>query len=108
MSDETLKTVALGAGEPGRGVPDDVLPTGTVVGAFRITASVAAGGGGRVYAAEHRVLSRRAAVKVLHRHLAVDGEMVERFVREAKAVNRIGHPNIVDIYELGTLDDGRP
>ncbi len=106
MSDETPRTVNLGA--PGPDDPVDELPPGSVVGAFKITASLAAGGGGRVYAAEHRVLSRRAAVKVLHRHLAVQPEMVERFVREAKAVNRIAHPNIVDIYELGVLEDGRP
>ena len=106
MGDETPRTVNLGA--PGPDDPVEVLPPGSVVGAFKITANLAAGGGGRVYAAEHRVLSRRAAVKVLHRHLAVQPEMVERFVREAKAVNRIAHPNIVDIYELGVLDDGRP
>ena len=108
MSDETPRTMALAADlEAASGVGDE-LPVGALVGSFRLTAVLAAGGGGRVYAAEHRVLRRRAAVKVLHRHLAAQSEMVERFVREARVVNRIGHPNIVDIYELGALDDGRP
>lgn len=106
MSDDAPRTVLLAdAGAP---PTVDVLPLGAVVGGFRLTAVIGAGGGGRVYAAEHRVLRRRAAIKVLHAHLAVEPEMLERFVREAKAVNRIAHPNIVDIQELGTLDDGRP
>src|SRR5262249_48062976 len=58
--------------------------------------------------AEHRILGRRAAVKVLHRALAARAAMVERFAREARAVNQIRHPNIVDIYEFGRLPDGRP
>jgi serine/threonine-protein kinase len=48
------------------------------------------------------------AVKVLHRDLAQSPEMIERFVLEARAVNLIRHPNIVDIYEFGQLRDGRP
>ena len=105
MSDETQRTLVLG---PRADDATERLPVGALIGNFRIVASLAAGGGGQVYRAIHRVLDRRAAVKVLHRHLAVEPEMVERFVREAKAVNRIGHPGIVDIHELGTLDDGRP
>src|SRR5437016_14166157 len=69
---------------------------------------MASGGCGTVYTAEHRVLGRKAAVKVLHSQLATSPEMVERFVREARVVNRIRHLNIVDIYEFGELDDKRP
>src|SRR5207244_2363425 len=68
----------------------------------------AAGGCGTVYSAEHRLLGRRAAVRVLHRKLAEDPDMVERFERDARSVNLIRHPDIVDIYDIGRLADGRP
>jgi serine/threonine-protein kinase len=47
-------------------------------------------------------------VKVLHADMAASPEMLDRFIREAKAVNLIGHPNIVDISDFGVLEDGRP
>src|SRR5438477_11435262 len=84
------------------------LAPGFVAGDHVIRGFIAQGGSGTVYLAEHRLLGRRAALKVLHGYLAAVPEMVERFVREARAVNRIRHPNIVDIYELGVLPDGRP
>jgi serine/threonine-protein kinase len=69
---------------------------------------IAAGGHGSVYEAEHRILGRRAAVKVLHSHLADQGEMLQRFVREARIVNQIRHPNVVDVYDFGMMPDGSP
>ncbi|WP_246356776.1 serine/threonine-protein kinase [Pyxidicoccus fallax] len=66
------------------------------------------GGHGTVYKAEHRILGRLAAVKVLHPHLADNREMLQRFVREARVVNQIRHPNVVDIHDFGLLRDGRP
>src|SRR6185437_605462 len=51
---------------------------------------------------------RLAAVKVLHAPLAVLPKMVERFKREVEVVGMLRHPNIVDIYEVGTLADRRP
>jgi len=86
----------------------DALRAGTVAGAYVLEKSLASGGGGTVYEARHRVLGRRAAVKVLRRELASSPQMVARFLREALAVNLIKHPNIVDIYEFGELPDGRP
>jgi serine/threonine-protein kinase len=81
---------------------------GTLVGSWRISSLIAAGGCGVVYAARHPVLDRVAAIKVLHAELARSPSMVDRFVREARAVNQIRHPNIVDIFDFGTLADGRP
>jgi serine/threonine-protein kinase len=86
----------------------DELSSGALVGEYRVESTLAHGGCGTVYVARHEVIGRRAALKVLHQRLAKSPQMVERFVREARAVNRIGHPHIVDIYELGSLDDGRP
>ncbi len=109
MSDDATLGVAgkpLPTGAVLRG-EDDLVP-GARVGEYVVQGSIAQGGHGAVYLAEHRVLGRRAAVKVMHRRLVGSPEMVARFVREARVVNQIGHPNIVDIYDLGTLPDGRP
>jgi eukaryotic-like serine/threonine-protein kinase len=89
-------------------VDADFLPPGTVAGSYVIKREIASGGGGTVYEAQHKVLGRKAAVKVLRRQLAASPQMVTRFVREAQAVNMIRHPAIVDIFEFDTLPDGRP
>src|SRR5262252_1290850 len=88
--------------------PPEALTAGSLAGQYVIKRLIGSGGGGMVYAAEHQVLKRPAAVKVLRRDKAALPSMVARFVREARAVNMIGHPNIVDIFEFGELPDGRP
>src|SRR5437764_8490664 len=106
------KTRALGPNQTPMGVAAavdaDALSPGTVAGAYVLKREIASGGGGTVYEAQHKVLGRKAAVKVLRRQLAASPQMVTRFVREAQAVNMIKHPAIVDIYEFDTLPDGRP
>ena len=79
---------------------------GINVGNYRISALIATGGMGTVYAAEHPGIGRRAAVKVLQRGLARDPQMVTRFLNEARAANAIHHPGIVEIFDSGTLPDG--
>ncbi len=63
------------------------------------------GGMGSVYLAEHPEIGRKVAIKVLARHH--NEEMVQRFTDEARAVSRIGHPNIIDIYDFGRTEAGR-
>ena len=89
-------------------VDADALKPGTLAGAYVLKKELASGGGGTVYEAQHRILGRRAAVKVLRRQLAASPQMVARFVQEARAVNMIKHPSIVDIFEFDDLPDGRP
>jgi serine/threonine-protein kinase len=89
------------------GTSDD-LPIGTAIADYVIVGMLGIGGCGVVYRADHRLLGRHAALKVLHQELAQSAEMVERFVREARAANVIRHPNIVDIWDIGKLEDGRP
>jgi tRNA A-37 threonylcarbamoyl transferase component Bud32 len=81
---------------------------GALAGEYVLRSVLGAGGHGTVYEAEHRILLRRAAVKVLHSHLIDKGEMLQRFVREAQVVNQIRHPNIVNVYDFGLLLDGSP
>ncbi|HZS39263.1 MAG TPA: serine/threonine-protein kinase [Polyangia bacterium] len=81
---------------------------GKNIGNYRITAKLGEGGMGTVYLGEHPLIGKRVAVKVLLEELAQREDIVQRFFGEAKAVNDIGHPNIVDIVDFGrTKDDGR-
>lgn len=91
-----------------QGAEGERLAPGARVASYVIERELAQGSFGTVYLARHGVLERRVAIKVLHRDLAGSAEIVERFVREARAVNRIRHPHIVDIHDFGSLPDGRP
>jgi hypothetical protein len=81
---------------------------GTVIdGTYRIVDRLGSGAMGEVYLVEHVRLGRREAIKVLLPELAADPMLVARFRREARAINRLRHPNIVGIYDFGQLPDGR-
>jgi serine/threonine-protein kinase len=84
------------------------LPPGTRVGEYQVEAAIGHGGMGVIYSAVHPVIGKRAAVKVVRADYAHDRDSLNRFVAEARAVNAIGHPNIVDIVAFGALPDGRP
>ena len=81
--------------------------TGEMIGEYRIEGVLGRGGMGAVYEAIHPLIDKRAAVKIIHRDLCENDESVARFQQEAKAVNRIGHPNIVDVFGYGMTEDGR-
>src|SRR5579883_867583 len=79
---------------------------GTAVGSYTITEPISAGGMGAVYRAEHALLGRNAAVKVLRPDLCDDRELVARFFTEAKAASAIRHPGIVEVFDFGYTEDG--
>src|SRR5262245_31242527 len=81
------------------------LAPGTTVGEFVIETRIGQGGFGTVYRATHPVIGKTAAIKVLSRQYCANPEMVSRFISEARAVNRIRHRNIVDVFAFGTLPD---
>jgi serine/threonine-protein kinase len=80
---------------------------GETVGSYRIVRVLGYGGMGRVYLAEHTLIGKHAAVKVLHPQLCANREVVNRFFNEARSSSLIKHPGVVDIYDFGRLPDGR-
>jgi serine/threonine protein kinase len=80
---------------------------GQMAGEYRLLRKLGEGGFGAVYEAEHPVLRRRAAVKVLHQVARMDSDAVLRFVSEAQAASQIRSRHIVDIFSFGKLADGR-
>ncbi len=86
---------------------NDLLAAGTMVGEYRIISMLGEGGFGAVYRAEHPVIGKSAAIKVVKREYSSNQEMTLRFVSEARAVNQIRHRNIIDIFNFGSLEDGR-
>ncbi|MER7484725.1 Stk1 family PASTA domain-containing Ser/Thr kinase [Streptomyces sp. NPDC126497] len=71
-------------------------------GRYRVEARIAVGGMATVYRAVDTRLDRVLALKVMHPSLAADGSFVERFIREAKSVARLAHPNVVQVFDQGT------
>ncbi|MFJ8307718.1 MULTISPECIES: Stk1 family PASTA domain-containing Ser/Thr kinase [unclassified Streptomyces] len=70
-------------------------------GRYRVDARIAAGGMATVYRAVDTRLDRVLALKVMHPGLAADASFVERFIREAKSVARLAHPNVVGVFDQG-------
>jgi serine/threonine protein kinase len=93
---------------PGPATAASRLEPGAIVGEWQIEAMIGLGGMGAVYEAVHTVIGKRVALKVVRADLCASRDTAERFVQEARVVNQIGHPNIVDIFQIGTLEDGRP
>ncbi|QIK09204.1 Stk1 family PASTA domain-containing Ser/Thr kinase [Streptomyces sp. ID38640] len=71
-------------------------------GRYRVQARIAAGGMATVYQAVDTRLDRLLALKVMHPTLATDAAFVDRFIREAKSVARLSHPNVVGVFDQGT------
>lgn len=82
---------------------DDFRPGVVIAGKFTLLRLVAEGGQGSVYEAEDNLIGRRVAIKLLN---ASDEHLVWWFKREARALGRIRHPNVVTIHEMGQRRDG--
>jgi serine/threonine protein kinase len=83
------------------------LTEGSPVGEYEIQSQIGEGAMGTVYSAVQPLIGKTVAIKVLKPELCANQASIDRFVQEAQAVNRIGHPNIVDVFSLGELPDGR-
>src|SRR5205085_4345057 len=80
---------------------------GRAVGSYRVTRLLGKGGMGSVYMAEHPAIGSRVAIKFLHPQYSHDERIVDRFFNEARAVNLIGHDNILKILDLDVTEDNR-
>jgi eukaryotic-like serine/threonine-protein kinase len=85
---------------------ETMIALGQTVGNYRVTSKLGEGAMGIVYLAEHPVIGRKAALKVIHPEHARNAEVVTRFINEAKAINEIRHEHIVEITDFGRTDDG--
>ncbi|HUR82428.1 MAG TPA: protein kinase [Thermoanaerobaculia bacterium] len=74
------------------------------LGNYRLLERIGAGGMGEVWRAEDTKLLRHVAIKILPRQLALDSEWKERFLREARAIAQLNHPNIATIYSIDEHD----
>lgn len=81
--------------------------SGETLGSYELSAILGRGSLGVVYAARHTQLGSMCACKVLHRELAQDPSLVARFRAEAQRATRVHHPNVIDIFDIGELPDGR-
>jgi serine/threonine-protein kinase len=80
------------------------MDNGNLFGVYELVREIAAGGTSTVWEAQERACGRRVALKVLHQHLAMDPNFLQRFQREADIAAALEHPNIVAVYDSGAYD----
>jgi serine/threonine-protein kinase len=86
-----------------------VFQVGSIIGGrFRVDSLLGAGGMGVVAAATHLELGHRVAIKVLREELAENATIVERFIREARAVVNLRTEHVCRVFDVGRLDTGAP
>ena len=83
-----------------------MIASSQIIGNYRVLRMIGTGGMGAVYLAEHPLIGKRVALKVIHRELAGNREVVQRFFQEARAVNTIGNEHIVEIHDFGQTPEG--
>ncbi len=85
---------------------DDPMIGRVIADRYRVEARLGEGGMGAVYRVEHTLMKKRLALKVLHREMTGQPEIVARFEREALAAAHIEHPNVAGATDFGKLEDG--
>jgi serine/threonine-protein kinase len=89
-----------------RNLPPSLV--GQTIGNYKVVEQIGEGGMGVVYMAEHPVIGRKVAIKLLHTSFAHDPETVARFFNEARTIHMIRHHNIVEVLDFGQTADGQP
>ena len=101
-------TVSIGKNRPAMtpaDSADELLPGGSVVGGrYRVRHCIGSGSMGTVYAANDVLDGRQLALKIIRRDHTSDSGMVARFQREGRLISRLGHPNIVKVFDLAEAD----
>ncbi len=104
---QPLLTNVPAAGMPAPApAPPDPYVGQTLVGRYYVEKKLGEGGMGAVYQARHVTLEKEVALKILHGEFSRKPDLVERFLREAKAASKIRHENVIDISDFGQTPDG--
>jgi eukaryotic-like serine/threonine-protein kinase len=85
--------------------PSDPLVGTLIAGRYRIHRLLGEGGMGQVYLAEHEAIEKKVALKVLRPEYSIKPDIVARFQQEAISASRIKHPNVLDVFDFGRLDN---
>jgi serine/threonine protein kinase len=96
----------MGSANAGRQDEHDPRVGRVIQDRYRIVRKIGEGGMGAVYEGEHLAIARRVAIKCLHERIGRDEKLAARFHREARAATKIGHPNIIDVLDFGSMEDG--
>jgi len=83
------------------------LEPGTMIGEYRIERKLGEGSFGSVYAGIQPLIGKKVAIKLLHKRMSAEPGVVSRFIDEARAVNKIGHRNIIDVFSFGVYNGGQ-
>jgi serine/threonine protein kinase len=89
-------------------VAQDVAPSGLIAGKYRLTTLIGRGGMGSVWEGTHTTLGTQVAVKFIDAEYAESPEARNRFESEARAAARLRSKHVVEVYDHGMTDDGRP
>ncbi|WP_417735818.1 serine/threonine-protein kinase [Rosistilla oblonga] len=73
---------------------------------YKIKRLIGEGGMGRVYEAEHLLLKRSCAIKLIQPERSVEGEALQRFEREVRATAKLTHPHTIEVYDYGQTNEG--
>src|SRR6266850_2614025 len=93
--------------EDGISLPEADSLIGRTVGSYKVMKLLGKGGMGTVYLGQHPKIGSKVAIKFLHPRFSHDQRAVMRFFNEARAVNMVGHDNIVRVVDLATTEEGR-
>ncbi|WP_437911895.1 serine/threonine-protein kinase [Sorangium sp. So ce302] len=104
----TDETVTLSAGEESTAGGRRSAEVPSRAGDYVLQSVLGEGGFGVVYRGEHATRRTKAAIKVLHAELALHPDVCLRFEREVVVMQRVRHPNVVEVLDVGRLEDGRP
>src|SRR3989475_8637888 len=97
------RSVGVIVGAPARGT--ELGMERVLEGRYKIEEPLGVGGSSQVYLARDQALNRDVALKVLDPAAAADGNLCRMFVKEARALAQLSHPNIVAVYDVGEVDD---
>jgi serine/threonine-protein kinase len=110
LSPESLEREGLVLDEPAVirvNTSQDSLEGQLLAGKYRVRKLLGEGGMGEVFLAEHEAIGKQVAIKVLRSEHSQKTDVVERFRLEARSASRIQHPNVVQVFDFGQLEDGR-